>query len=175
MVTGDRRTFSVFLSLEREAKFPERCVACGAVPATKKIEAEVQTNWLLQIVPLMSRRNRRIKVEAPACAKCAKSAWWSIGLRDVTVIFLVIAVFALCVFAAQYFDFSARIAKYVPRRMAKKIGILMAAVLASPLIYWIYTRFPTVPFEIEIEEGKVEYVFRDREYWRDFEKLNSSL
>ena len=175
MATKYRSTFSVFLPLEKEAKFPDRCVACGAASAEKKIEASAQTNGLLQFVPLVSRRNRTVKVEAPACVKCAKSSWWSTGLREVAVILLVVGLVGLLAFAAQSFDFSAKIAKYVPRMIAKRVGILLALVIGAPLIYWIYYRLPPVPFEIEVADEKVEYIFRDRQYRRDFEKMNSEF
>ena len=156
------RTYDVKLPITQRAVFPSTCVICGADHPDSWIKLSDDAAGLLTML-IWRWFATKVRVEAPACANCAKAYRWKqikngIFLTAWLVIGVVIAI------------------ESVPTNWSKlaKEAALLGALALSVLIYVVWTTLDPLPFEILADDTDVSYQFTNAEFAFGFAILNNA-
>jgi len=139
--------------------FPDRCLGCGRPSQGGTLEfASRSIGWW---TPVLMKAGSRVSVAVPVCAACRPRL-----ARQRRVRFLAAAA---CAVGAALAAMQVVGPEAGPAR--RWIAAGLALLLLAPVVAW-QTWFPPA-LELTVMSGSVTYEFADRDYAREFERLNA--
>jgi hypothetical protein len=151
----------VNLPREFHAKFPNRCVACGAEPFGNTVKLWTHTlgwwTWILWIF------GSGFSVRVPACGECAwrlRTQRW--GRLLATVLIALIVVFLIW----------PNLDAFVPRALQTYAAMAIVLLCLAPWFLWEAIMPPAV--DITAYSRSVNYEFLDPHYAIEFAELNAN-
>ena len=172
MKQDSQTTYDVVLPRDVEAKFPDRCIGCGADSPTAKIKGFARTGGAFNLLTTLF--SRKVVAFAPACTSCRKAHRWSTELLEAALLVAMVGVMGLLHYLIQSINALQPIVDDVPKFIGKRLSIIVAFLLVGPFWFILHKRIKPPLFEMDIAPGAVEYNFRDAEYANDFEELNQT-
>ena len=165
-------TYDVVLPRDVEAKFPDRCIGCGADSPTAKIKGFARTGGAFNLLSTLF--SRKVVAFAPACTSCRKAHRWSTELLEAALLVAMVGVIALLHYLIHSMNALEPIVNAMPKFISKRLGIIVALISVGPIWYLLHKRIKPPLFEMDISPEGMEYKFRDAEYANDFEELNQT-
>ena len=149
----------VNLPKKHKAKFPDRCVVCGAESPGSSVRLITHSVGWWTVVTLFF--GMPFSVKAPACSGCG---WMLQGKRLASLLITILLFWVSLQYLWPYLK------DEVPLSVRKWVSVGLGLVCVGP--YFVYELFFPHPFNLTAHGDNVDYEFRDPEMAYEFAELN---
>lgn len=163
MSAADFLTTDVVLAREIEPKFPKQCVVCSQPNNNEFAEIRGETVGFSGFQKWLLRQSGKLKV--PAHGQCSRKLkrrlfWRNIGVLTLATTLAVVWI-AMEIYEAQ-----------IPFEL-NRLNLCIAVVVVFFPILILEEMYPPA-FQFRVGEDNVTYEFKNRDYAKEFERLNEA-
>jgi hypothetical protein len=149
---------TIKLPRDVEARFPERCVRCGAPAPERRIRLWTTTISVASVMSLLFCRPFSVRV--PVCRTCAPRLRMARLMRLIVTLGLIVAGVTAAIWLLGSYD--------GPGRRYLAVGIALLCIVP----FFMLEAFFPPPIDVTAYSKTVDYEFADEEYADEFARVN---